>query len=901
MKRFLAFLFALTTILLVGCKKEPYLSVTPDSLSFPEEGGSKTVMISANYPWTVSTSGTGFTVSPTRGEGDATVTVTAAAASSPDEATGSLSIRSEGLSASVKLTQESRTTVSVGSVATVPAEGGVITVDVQYNTDFDVEVESSARSWLTFNGTKALSSGKLEFTVAPNESTDDRSGTVTVKDKSGKASPVTITVRQNKVSMAMVSRRVLTDLYNALGGSHWKVQGNWATDAELSKWEGVTFNNDIGGVTEVIINDFGLKGEIPQSIGDLTCLKTFRIENEPGVTGTLPASFGNLVNLESLSLNGTSLTSLPDIFSKMTKLRWVFVNNNVKMTGPIPASLGAPDEMSTLSLIGNHFTGTVPDSWAKHYKILNVAGNYLSGTIPPSFLTGDDVAKKLQGTGLLLQGGEGFDISGIEIPGYWPEGNIQDIMTGKDFNFPEVVAKNKYTVFLDWAPWCPFSKALLPQLLNYYKKYHKDGLEIIASVMVAEDGSFWDDLETQKNAVKAGGYDQWINFFFGPYVWEMSFPASTPQAEIYDHDGNTVFSSFSQYPDPVRKRFSQNGASVSLIPFLETLFGPANTQDNYVSSDYSKDGEVLTLQKATVGKGINIVFLGDGYSDRHMGAGGLYETVMKQAMEEFFAIEPYKSLRNRFNVYAVKVVSKNEWIGDGYTTALGSSFGSGSEVYGDDDKCYAYALKVPGISDRNNLLVNVLINTTRHAGLAVMSVSTQSGLARISSYGNEPASFGPTLRHESGGHGFAFLDDEYIAQQGAASQSHINDRTDKYTKYGWFANVDFTSDAKKVKWSAFLSDDRYKNEVGVFEGAYYGTGAWRPSANSMMKENVEYFNAPSRWAIYQRIMKLSGEDYSFAKFLEYDAVNRGATKADVRPPLKRPDDWQPGAPPVIVP
>ncbi len=28
-------------------------------------------------------------------------------------------------------------------------------------------------------------------------------------------------------------------------------------------------------------------------------------------------------------------------------------------------------------------------------------------------------------------------------------------------------------------------------------------------------------------------------------------------------------------------------------------------------------------------------------------------------------------------------------------------------------------------------------------------------------------------------------------------------------------------------------------------------------------------------AIYQRIMKLSGESYSFEKFLQYDAVNRG--------------------------
>ena len=34
----------------------------------------------------------------------------------------------------------------------------------------------------------------------------------------------------------------------------------------------------------------------------------------------------------------------------------------------------------------------------------------------------------------------------------------------------------------------------------------------------------------------------------------------------------------------------------------------------------------MTLQKATVGKGINIVFMGDAYTDRDMGRDGLYRT-----------------------------------------------------------------------------------------------------------------------------------------------------------------------------------------------------------------------------------------------------------------------------------
>ena len=221
-------------------------------------------------------------------------------------------------------------------------------------------------------------------------------------------------------------------------------------------------------------------------------------------------------------------------------------------------------------------------------------------------------------------------------------------------------------------------------------------------------------------------------------------------------------------------------------------------------------GQSLTLT-ATEGKGINLVFMGDAYTDKDI-ASNLYGSTMQQAMEAFFAIEPYKTFRNRFNVYMVNVVSKNGRTGGKNSTALGAVISNGVTISGSTDKCYDYALKVPGIKDKKNATV---------------------------------------------------------------PQDYINDSNRLYKAYGWHANIDFTNDPKKVKLSDFLSDSRYKDEVGVYEGAAnYTKGGYRPSANSMMNQNVEYFNAPSRWAIYQRILKLSGETPSFDKFLEYDAVNR---------------------------
>ena len=574
------------------------------------------------------------------------------------------------------------------------------------------------------------------------------------------------------------------------------------------------------------------------------------------------------------------------------------------MTGRLPESFGTLNALKELYLQLNSFTGDIPASFARFEPNLRLLGNCLTGKVPQSFVESNHF-KNFVKWSLWQQKGYSLDISDLEIPGYnqWIDGQIEDI-NGKVFSFDEVIHRNKYTVYYIWGSWCPFSKALTPRIRDYYEKYRNEGLEVIATSQtggVDENGvgHLIDDFEGFKQYVEKWGIDSWYNFYYPDYT-VASYLASTPNAEVYDQNGNILFSSFEVFNDPVRNRFGKT-ASTDLIPFLESLLGPAEDPDTYASTDYSLNGAVMTLQKATVGKGINIVFMGDAYTDRDMGSGGLYETVMKEALEEFFAIEPYKTFRNRFNVYAVKVVSKNGGIGSGYTTALGTYFGNGTSVGGDNDKCYEYALKVPGITSKENLLLCVMVNSRRQSGTTFLSESLQSGIAFTSTMGNDREFFGPTLRHEAGGHGFAFLADEYAEQNQQAPQEHINHYNDVFNKYGWFSNVDFTDDPSKIKWSSFLSDERYKNEVGIFAGgALYEKGAWRPSVNSMMRENAEYFNAPSRWAIYKRIMELSGEEASFEKFLEYDAVNR-AKKASSRALSTRSDmKARHSAPPVVV-
>lgn len=119
--------------------------------------------------------------------------------------------------------------------------------------------------------------------------------------------------------------------------------------------------------------------------------------------------------------------------------------------------------------------------------------------------------------------------------------------------------------------------------------------------------------------------------------------------------------------------------------------------------------------------------------------------------------------------------------------------------------------------------------------------------------------------------------------------------------YGWYKNLDFTSDPTLVKWAEFITDERYAGQgLGVFEGGYgYDYGVWRPSRTSIMSGDLAAgYNAPSREAIYYRIHKLAyGADweYDYETFVAYDEVNRStaaqtaATRTYVLQPAEMPE------------
>lgn len=328
---------------------------------------------------------------------------------------------------------------------------------------------------------------------------------------------------------------------------------------------------------------------------------------------------------------------------------------------------------------------------------------------------------------------------------------------------------------------------------------------------------------------------------------------------------------------------------------------------SYESKDYSSDGKVTTIQKASKGNGIDIVLMGDAFNDKQI-ADGTYDRVMRTAYEKFFEEEPYKSFKDHFNVYSVTAVSKHDFYGG--ETVFEGYFGDGTHVGGNDQTVFNYAQRAISGQRMNEALLIVMMNSTAYAGTCWMYYPSSGdwGNGVSVSYfptGTDDEALAQVLHHEAGGHGFTKLWDEYAYEDYGQIPSAEVSENRKLEAYGWGKNVDYTSSWTDVKWAHFLADSRYANEgLGVFEGACtYWTGAYRPTDNSIMRYNYGGFNAPSREAIYYRIHKLAyGEswEYDYEEFVKYDAVNRsGSAKAARRANcVDKPS--VPTSPPVIV-
>lgn len=318
------------------------------------------------------------------------------------------------------------------------------------------------------------------------------------------------------------------------------------------------------------------------------------------------------------------------------------------------------------------------------------------------------------------------------------------------------------------------------------------------------------------------------------------------------------------------------------------------TQYNY---EHAEDA-FLTLQSATKGDGVNLVFLGDGYNAKDISEGKLLENI-NEAVEHFFNIEPYRTYRDYFNVYTAISVSPESGIG-GVNTIINNRFNttakggvtlSGRHGESDFNMIFEYACKAPTVSNSNldDTLIVMIPNTEDYGGICYMwDGGAAIAYCPMSDYGY-PTDFRGLIQHEAGGHGFGKLGDEYIYHNafidacGCSCCGHVFEFNLAKAK-GWYENLSLTGKMNEVPWSHLIFHEKYNQIVDIFEGGFmHSRGVFRSEQNSCMNNEIPYYSTISREVIVKRIKAIAGEEYSFEEFVANDVIEAGGTEsAEVR-------------------
>lgn len=306
--------------------------------------------------------------------------------------------------------------------------------------------------------------------------------------------------------------------------------------------------------------------------------------------------------------------------------------------------------------------------------------------------------------------------------------------------------------------------------------------------------------------------------------------------------------------------------------------------------EYGED-EWITLQKATKGNngGINIVLLGDGFNAKDI-ASGKYLKDIKQEVEYFFGIEPYKTYRDYFNVYTAIPLSTESGVGTVNTiryNRFNTTFTGGVGLKADYDEVFNYALGAPTVnkSNLNQTLIIMVPNSTDYGGICQMwEDGSAIAFCPQSTYGY-PLDTRGVIQHEAGGHGFGKLGDEYIYHNAfidfcdCTCCGHVFE-FNAAKSLGWFDNLELTGKMHSVGWSHLIFDDRYSDILDIYEGGYmHNRGVFRSEPNSCMNNDIPYYSTISRESIVKRIKAYAGETYSFEDFVKNDKRDAGIVES----------------------
>lgn len=874
---------------------EPYLTLVGELPSFSPDGSSAQLQFSTNEPWYIETAAeddSWFRVGPSGGGAGEHIalTVHADANDAYVDRSFTLSIRTTSLERSVEIAQLKRNAIiASGNRVELDSEEQTFTVEIQANVEYDVEV-SAGGEWLSpAEGTRAepgLTSREHRFTVAANTVAQERTATIVFKDLTSDLQDE-VTVVQAAWEDPNPERTALVAIYRAAQGTGWTRSDNWCSDRPLDEWYGVATDAE-GHVMELRLPQNNLRGELAHAIAQLTELRILDLSRN---------------ELDSY------LTYAPDDFSEpehsdldqLTKLEEIDLSRNrLKSQHGSALELKNMRRLRRVDLSYNELQCWVSyKSWAPLFENgrtveLHFNGNQMHGDVD------DCIMNHPEWNRLAMQLMRQYYPGGIKYSKaiHVPEFTFTDLRTGAQESIRTFCSRNERTMLLAWDPTEEDSRRFAERsVYRYHTLYEAQGFGVVA---ILPEGETYRQAAEQYLATHEVKWPV-VSEYADAQGRRIVLPAEPyPSYLLFDREGKLVDDVHNQaycpaniYPEEPAT-FDLAGLELQYADYMNDLCYKAFGNCTYESRDYSMDKQYETLQRAAKGQGVNIVLIGDVFTDVDIET-GYYLDVMKYAMESFFSVEPTKSYREYFNVYAVYAVSKRRQVGIyGDNSALGTELdkydSSGYAAYPYRVEQYIDAAQLPG----SKTFPSVIINRIDGNGVTYFESSTDA--TAYVPYRNRSQVIS-TLLHEAMGHGFGFLGDAYWYPDSGEIPESEKQTIRTYQRNGSFLNLSLTKDPKSVPWAHLIGHPRYP-EVGVIAGGNgYQAGVWNSGYDLMRSGSYRYFNPVDRELLVKQILTFAGEEYTFEKFLEKDVP--ASQPAEYMPPFRRTAQYE-HCPPIFL-
>ena len=325
---------------------------------------------------------------------------------------------------------------------------------------------------------------------------------------------------------------------------------------------------------------------------------------------------------------------------------------------------------------------------------------------------------------------------------------------------------------------------------------------------------------------------------------------------------------------------SENNSGVERKGKLVFSTGGASKEIDVVqgyTGNYWDDGNLLVVNRHSRGKGVPIVFVGDGFDRQDLKKGGWWEMWGRRMANFVMDVEVIKDMKEYLDVYVLMGESTERGIAPAGNTS---------------NTKYRTTMRY----ENTNGIINDAISTVNEKGVTQQTVTRSNVRVGFIVNGYYPGSASNPLArmgltdnydywaiHEFVGHVLCDMPDAYCGDSNANNDvdQALKTKLDAEHQNGFHWFVDYTNDPDKVIWKDFIGKPGY-SDVGLFPAStnynkWYCRNLWMPSAQTPMWQWMLCWDVGSRYHVWNKIHDRAGNPdgkyNNLAAFMEYD-VNR---------------------------